>query len=275
MKKKHLKSSHSDTTDYSRVVKRIKLVSLLPKTLSMVVYGRSGTGKTTFSASFPKPLLLLDMREDGTDSIADRKEVSVARVETWEEFEQLYWYLKSDKHKFNSAVIDTVTELQDMAIAHVAGDREPDEVLSQRVWGQAAGLLKTWLLNYRDLTNSGHLEALCIVAHDRRFDNEDGGGDQLDPEVGPRLMPSVSSYLCGMVKVIGNTYIKEKKKSKDPTKKDRTIEYRMRIGAHAYYTTKMRKPKDSLSPESILNPSYERVVEILAGDYKPKKSKSK
>lgn len=274
MKKKlKLKSKRRDSADYSGVVKRIKPVSLLPKTLSIVVYGRSGTGKTTFSASLPKPILLLDMREDGTDSIADQKEVSVARIEHWEEFEQLYWYLKSDKHKFKSVVIDTASELQDMAINHVAGEREPDEMLSRRIWGQVSGMLKTWLLNYRDLTNSGHIENICIIAHDRRYDDENDAGDQLDPSVGPRLMPSVSDFLCGMVKVIGNTYIREKKKSKDPTDRERIIEYRMRLGPHAYYTTKMRQPKSSITPESIINPTYDKVIAIMAGNYQPKSAK--
>ena len=48
-------------------------VEHLPSVLAVLLYGRSGTGKTTIAASFPTPLLLLDIREKGTDSVANVK----------------------------------------------------------------------------------------------------------------------------------------------------------------------------------------------------------
>lgn len=264
------KKGKTDGAEFADVMKRIKPVETLPLKLSMVVYGRPGTGKTTFASSFPGPTLLLDIKEDGTDSVADIEGLDILRITSWDEFEQTYWYLKSGKHHYRSVIIDAVTELQDLAIEKWRGSRGEDEPLGFKVWGQVSGSMKTWLINYRDLINSG-MDGVCFIAHDRVHDIEEGGTDQLDPEVGPRLMPSVASYLCGAVKVIGYTYIREVKKSKDPLKKDRSVEYRMRLGPHAYYTTKVRRPKSGLTPDSIINPTHGKIIDIMRGDYEPAK----
>ena len=57
---------------------------------SYAIYGRSGSGKTTLSSTFPKPLLLLDIRDKGTDSISDVKNVFVKEIEEVEDLEDVY-----------------------------------------------------------------------------------------------------------------------------------------------------------------------------------------
>lgn len=267
--KSKLKTVKRDSPDYSDVIKRIKPVETLPFNLSMITYGRSGTGKTTFAASFPKPALLLNIKEDGTDSISDMKGVDIIRIATWDEFEQVYWFLKTGRHQYKTVIMDVVTQLQDLAINKIKGDKTEDDVLSQRLWGQVSNLMKKGLIDYRDLINDHKIGAINFICHDRVNESEDSGGGQLDPEVGPRLMPSVSSYLCGSVKVIGYTFIKEVK-SKDPTKKSKetNVEYRMRLGPNPYYITKVRRPKTGITPDSIFNPTYDKIIEIMKGNYK-------
>lgn len=92
---------------------------------STVIYGLQGTGKTTLSASWPKPLLLLDFNDKGTDSISDVKGVKVAKVTSIAELEAVYWALKKGKWKFKSVVFDTVTRMQDMFIEDITGSNEP------------------------------------------------------------------------------------------------------------------------------------------------------
>lgn len=275
MKKPKSKSKdRTDTADYSKVVKRIRPVEELPFRLTMVAYGRSGTGKTTLAATFPKPLLLLDIREEGTDSICDVKGVDVLPVREWDEIEQVYWYLKSGKHKYRTVVLDAVTEMQGLAMAKIRGESKlsDDDVISRRAWGQISSKMQTWVINYRDLKA---IDNIVFIAHDRSHDtDDDDAAEQLIPEVGPRLMPSVASHLAGAVKAIGNTYIREvKTKDQKTGKKKRDVEYRMRIGPHAYYLTKIRQPKSNYVPDSIADPTYDKVVSIIRGTYqsKPKK----
>jgi phage nucleotide-binding protein len=244
-------------------------VEQLPSVLAVLAYGRSGTGKTTFAATFPGPLLLLDIREKGTDSVSNVKGVKVGEVTTWEQFESIYWYLQKGDHEFKTVVIDQISQLQDLAItkAMVDNGKKPEDQIAKRDWGQAAGLMKTWLLNYRDLIDQGiHV---VFLAHDRITggEGEEGSGeDQIDPNVGPRVMPSVASFLNGAVKVIGNTFIRETFAIVNKRKK-RSVEYSMRIGPHAYFTTKTRSPVGIESPDVIVNPSYEKLMAVLTGTY--------
>jgi len=242
-------------------------VGQLPSVLSVLAYGRSGTGKTTFASTFPKPVLLLDVREKGTDSVSNVPQLDVGEINAWEDFEAMYWYLAQEKHKYKTVVVDQITQLQDLAIVKAMKDdgKDPKESISKRNWGQAAGLMKTWLLNYRDLIdNEIHV---VFLAHDRMTSGEDDSGeDQIDPSVGARVMPSVASFVNGMVKIIGNTFIRETY-SIENKRKVKSVEYAMRIGAHAYFTAKARSPVGMAVPDSIVNPSFDHLVSVMQGKY--------
>ena len=245
------------------IIERITSVKALPKVLSMLVYGRSGTGKTTFAGSFPTPALLIDIQEKGTDSIANLDGIDVISIDKWSELEEVFWYLKKEK-KYKSVILDQVSSMQDIAMQHAMVE-EGKEVMSQRLWGVVSGLMKTWLLNYRDLVDEGI--NVLFIAHDRASKGESGEDDDtIDPQVGARLMPSVAGTLNGAVKVIGNTFVREVFLED----RSRQVEYCMRLGPHAYYTTKMRNPLGTSTPESISNPTYNRIMELmLEGEKKP------
>jgi hypothetical protein len=49
---------------------------------STALYGRSGTGKTTLSASWPKPILYLNIKDNGTDSISDVEDIDVVHIDS-------------------------------------------------------------------------------------------------------------------------------------------------------------------------------------------------
>ncbi len=243
-------------------------VEHLPSVLAVLLYGRSGTGKTTIAASFPTPLLLLDIREKGTDSVANVKGVKVGDIENWDQFEEVYWYLKKGQHDFKTVVIDQLSTLQDLALAKALKEngKKEEDAISKRDFGHASGLMKTWILNYRDLIDDGiHV---VFLAHDRvtKGEEDEGGGeDQIDPSVGPRMMPSVASFLNGSVKIIGNTFIRETFAIVNKRKK-RSVQYCMRIGPHAYFVTKTRSPVGVKSPDIIVNPSYQKMVQVLSGE---------
>jgi len=262
-------ASKSKATDYSALEAQILPVSESKDGTCWMLYGRSGTGKTTVAATFPKPLLLLDMKEKGTDSIFNVKGVEIINVKSWSKFEEIYWYLKSGKPKYKSVVVDTLTQAQDLALVKALKDdgKESTEQVSKRNFGQASGLLKTWITNYRDLIESGM--NLCFIAQDRTFSGQEEleGGD-LAPEVGPRLMPSVASHANAAVKLIGHTFIRERitRPEKGKLKTVREVLYGLRVGPHAYYVTKIRIPKEFEKPDIIYDPTFDKVIKVIRGD---------
>lgn len=260
----------------SQLIKPLKQMTTLIKA---VIYGRSGTGKTTFSSSFPKPILFLDIKDDGLASVGDTKDCDYVRVEDWESFEELYWFLEKDT-KYKTVVIDTISQLQEMAMT-AALDKKASKsaviqkkgdwgTMTRREWGDVAALMKTWLLNYRDLDKN-----VVFIAQDRTFNiDEDGGSvdQQLMPEVGPRLMPSVAAVLNAAVSIIGHTYIrinsKKVRNKEGKIYKKEIPEYCLRIGPNPVYTTKVRKPKDITVPNAIIDPTYASLMDTLKGEVK-------
>jgi len=186
----------------------------LSKDRSYLLYGRSGTGKTTLAATFPAPLLFLDVGDKGTDSISDVENCFVWDIEDWDNVEIAYYYLKDHPDEFKSVVIDTITGVQQCAIVKVLEEKNKRTdnagdwgTMTKREWGDVAAKMKEIITNFRDLGDN-----VVFVAQDRIF-NMDGDDNEeiLLPEVGPRLSPAVASHMNAAVSVIGNTFIKTKK----------------------------------------------------------------
>ena len=250
---------------FSKIKGRIQAVHEVPLVLSALFYGRSGTGKTTLAASFPKPCLILDIGERGTDSIYDVPGVDVLSVEEWDDIDEVLWMLKKEGH-YKSVVIDQVSALQDLCMRSVLSEENRD-TMSLRLFGEVSGRMKDTLTNYRNLTDQGI--QVVFLAHDRTFgsDDDDDEDSQIDPTVGPRVMPSVASTLCGLVKVVACTFIQETYGKRDPKtrKRERTVNYCLRIGAHGTYTTKVRTSKKNQISSIMVDPSYEKIIQVMRG----------
>ena len=231
------------------------------------MYGKAGTGKTTLAATFPGPILFIDCSEKGTDSIRDT-DCDVLRATDWDELEMLYWFLKKEKHKYKTVVIDTMSQAQDLAIQKIkeveVGALGNWGTMRKQDWGIVSTKLKTFVLTMRDLPMN-----VIFIAHDRTFGGEEDDDETvIAPTVGPRLMPSVSAVLEGAVSIIGNTYIRERyikkriKGKKKPTE-ERVVEYCLRIGPNATYTTKIRKPKKVKLPDLITDPTCDKIMDLI------------
>jgi len=254
--------------DFTAVTDKIKPVQSLGLVLAALFYGRAGTGKTTVAATFPKPLLILDIREKGTDSVSEVEGVDVIQVTDWAEFESIYWYLVSPQNKYKTVVIDAVSQLQDFAVESIVAEGgRSDGLVSKAQWGKAAGILKTWMINYRDLVDQNL--NVVFLAHDRVHEGDESEDGEMMPSVGPRVMPSVASILTAGVKLIGNTYIRENVQRLASGKMKKSYNYCMRIGPHSYYETKVRLNKGGYVPETLVDPDYNSLISLMKGELTP------
>lgn len=266
------KRSNRSSRQPSRSSVKPKPISSIDRPRSWAIYGKSGSGKTTFSGSFPKPILYIDVKDEGTDSISDIEGIDVIEVTDREELEDVYWFLHKDPDKYKTVVIDTLTQLQQVVVEEIASrktlkGKAPGDwgSMTKQDWGEVSSYLKTWITNYRDLP----LETV-FIAQDRVFNGEDEDSDsELAPEVGPRLSPSVSKHLCAAVSVIGHAFIRSRmisKKVNGRKKEINKIDYCLRIGPHPVYTTKIRKPLSVEVPDLISNPTYGEILGIINGE---------
>jgi|HubBroStandDraft_6_1064221.scaffolds.fasta_scaffold00056_74 hypothetical protein len=241
---------------------------------SWAIYGKSGSGKSSLASTWPTPLLLLDVKDRGTDSIRDVKGVFVIEVTTFEQFEQIYYNILNDKAyaKYQTIVIDTLTQVQDLLVQEYAASIGKDTGdaayawgnLSQKDWQGITGQLKDWIANYRNLDRQ------VVFLAQERIDQEEGGTtDAVSPSVGPAVSPSVARVLNANVSAILNTFIRRKVVEKEVSgKKSReiTATYSLRIGPNPAYITKLRKPRSTRLPPTIDNPTYAEIIDYIEGD---------
>lgn len=270
-KKLNIRSSIADLDISSLPTRKASEISLHRAT---ILYGRSGTGKTTIAGTFPRPLLLLDIRDKGTDSVAEYDDIEVMQINEWNDIERAYWFLKKNNDRFKSVVIDTVSQLQNIAIELAMEELGKSDLeagnwgsLTQGEWGKVAGLLKSKITEFRDLP----LEVVFIAQH-RVFDIESEDDDRnriIDPEIGPQMMPSVAKHLNASCSIIGNTFIREVEKvTKGKRKEDEETdkEYCLRIGPDPVYITRVRKPVGVKIPSVIVDPTYKDILALIKGE---------
>ncbi len=239
--------------------------------MSALFYGRSGTGKTTIASTFPETLLLIDIRERGTDSVDSDIDAKCIHIDTWEEFEELYYYIQDNPRMFKTVVIDALHTLQDVCCASVLHDNKKprDTAPSIKDYGDISTRMKKWLLAYRDLRDLSI--NVIFLAHDRLIDVEENEEDnEILPEVGPRLSPAIASFVTGSVNIVGNTFIRKAPVRKGST--ESVTEYCLRLGPNKFYATKIRTPKKLIIPDYIVNPDYKQLLKIIKGEYTPPKT---
>lgn len=205
--------------------------------LKLLAYGKNGVGKTRLGASGPRPLII-DCNERGTLSIRNFEGAKRMPVDTWTDIDIAFWYLARGTHDFDTVVIDTISSLAQLCMRFVLGDeasRDPtmDPMMpSKREWGKVGELMRTVILNFRNLDMH-----VVFLAQERR-----GFGDEDDeaPEVFPDVSPSIRSTLTASVDIIGYMYHKEVVPKKGENKGKTVPGYRMRIGPSDRYVTKDR-----------------------------------
>ena len=254
----------------------IRPVSGIKRSRSWAIYGRSGSGKTTFAATFPKPILLLDIRDHGTDSIIDEDKLDVKDISSLDDLEDTFYYLKEQPKKYRTIVLDTVTQLQQIFMEEVTANKRKNGralgdwgSITRREFGDIAALCKDWINNYRNLTALG-MEIVFIAQERVSTSEEENPDNMLTPEVGPHVFPSVAVQLNANVSIIGNTFIRVKnyKVIRDGRKiEKKTTQYCLRIGPNPVYTTKIRKPRKIEAPNFIENATYKDVIDIAENSH--------
>lgn len=250
----------------------------LDEGIKIALYGRSGTGKTTLWASFPKPILSIicsggnkpgEVRSILTPE--NRKTIKQVSIASSNELGELTEYVGGAN--FATVVLDHVSGLQDVILKEVVGLEEiPAQlgwgVAKQQDWGQVGLQIKERLRALLSLPRN-----VVIIAQEREF-NVDAESALLAPYVGAGLTPSAAGWLNTAVDYICQTFIRQKTttvetkigaKTVKTTQKAPGVEYCLRTAPDPVYTTKFRIPKGRPLPTEIVDPSYDKIIKLING----------
>lgn len=220
-----------------------------------VIYGKSNTGKTHLGATFPKPMLYVQIGDDGSNTIAKVKGIKALRINNISDLKDLAKELLKDK-KYKSVFVDTfglvVTEWTSQNVLS-KGKR-----MTQQNWGdlknETEELIKAWAK-----VAQSHI---VILSCHESMDTIEGMEDEIAPDGRPSVSKGARTYLEGMA----NYGIHTIRISKEVEKKGKTItkvKYACDIGPNPYYWTKLQIDPSIKIPDRVINPSYESLMAII------------
>ena len=274
-KKVQPRTKTKTTSISSRV---IALEDLPDEGIKLCVYGASGTGKTRFISTFAKKGKLLHMICSSNGMNEARSIKGVKGIDCFEilkpnDLPDLIDYAISNKYK--TIALDHVTGFCDLVLATIMGvERLPE----QKSWGmtdrsdyQQMGLqVKTYLRELMSVDCN-----VIIAGQERAFNTSDEGYDGiLMPYVSVACTPSVAGWIAPAVDYLCQTFkrdevvIKSKKVGDKVIKKSEKtgrVEYGLRVGPDAVFTTKFRVPPDTELPDVVINPTYDKISHLIEG----------
>ena len=255
--------------------------------LKVCVYGESGTGKTTFCATFPKrSLIILCTGIPGSgellsiDTAEYRGSIDVAKVEHPDDIRDIVSDQMANE-KYETIHLENLPGLQDLRVKEELGLAETPLALYRKPKkGEAWGLVSKGQWGQINLKTNEALRALLglkcavvIVSHERIF-NQDAEeyNEFIRPYIGPAATPGITSFLRANCNYLCYTFTQQKRTTKvvkigkkhiEKSVTTKGIDYCMRIAPGITFRTKFRVPKGTPLPDYIVDPTYEAIKKLI------------
>lgn len=181
------------------------------QTLTALIHGEAGAGKSWLGDTAPAPRLILDaegrakylpsqpkalwdVHHEHPPQLTDW-ETCVAVVPDFETLDFTYRWLQSGQHPFRSVVVDSLMECQKRLIDSVAGT----DALQQQDWGVVLRKLEKLVRDYRDLVLAPSNPVECVIF---TVGSRPGEGGKMRP----MLQGQMAVVLPYFVDVVGYLY---------------------------------------------------------------------
>jgi hypothetical protein len=223
-----------------------------------VPWGKSNSGKTQFGSTFPKPILYLQIGDDGSNTIKNIDGIRGKHIETLEQLKQAGTELLKDK-KYKTVFVDTFSMITNVWIDQNATQKK--KKMTQQMWGD----LKVETEELIKIFHKVALKHIVILSCHEAADNIEGMEDEILPDIRPSTTKGARTYLEGMANYgIHLTKVK-KTKTIDGVDTD-IIKYAAHIGANPYYWTKFQIDRGIELPSIMINPTYDKIMKIIGGN---------
>lgn len=235
-----------------------------PRPPNMLIYARNKKGKTRFCLTAGKGKILVVDPEHGTDRFR-KANPSVWHIESWEELDDIYKFLRSGDHDYEWVAFDGMTRISNMALRFVMRQAEEHDInrrpgqVTMRDYGNAGELMKGFMYNFHAL-NIG----VIYTAQERQI--EAGGDGEEDEEVEaattmwvPDLPKGQKATINSLVDVIGRIYT-VKVPGKEGTN---VVKRRLWLAPSISYDTGCRS--EYKLPDYLENPTVPRLMALMEG----------
>lgn len=151
-----------------------------PKTLNVVLYGPGGIGKTTSALGAPGPVVYANAEGPNAALFARKmygnNHIREVEVNSKQDLEQIYLYLKDGGQGEKSLVIDSLGEVHARILKSIAGE---DQTVTLQHRGDANDSMIAFLKLVRDLPVN-----VIVICHEVSIKDEASGVIERGPQVG-------------------------------------------------------------------------------------------
>jgi hypothetical protein len=245
--------------------------------MSMLLYGRSGTGKTRFWGTIPGKTLCLIVSGGknpeelkSINSPANCKRIKCLPLQTVSDIQDIVDH-QNKTQEYDNIIVDHITGLQELVLAETLGlDRIPEQlswgIATRETWGTVALKMKKLLRTVLDLQCNR-----ILIGQERDF-GSDSENDVVMSYVSAAVSPSVIGWLEPAVSYLCQTYKRQRTetkrvkiggKTKKITKDLEGVEYVLRIGPHATYSTRFRVPEGTELPRELVDPTFPKLLSLM------------
>lgn len=229
--------------------------------ISVTIYGKGGSGKTSLLGTMPGRGLVLDIPqvEGGTMVLSEAENLEVFSVNRWDDFQDVYDHLKAGlpspttQQPYQWVAIDSLTAAQELAKRKAVRERpisgDPTQITMQD-WGKIGQLMSGLIYDFRTLPVH-----VIFLAQERL--RETGDVYEYQPEISPMSLSSLipSQFL------VGRLYTVEVEDESGGT----VVERRLRVGPSERYMTKVRAVPGHDLPAIIRRPNLKAILGWLTG----------
>ena len=235
---------------------KLQKVSEVPTHFNMMIYGKSGVGKTRLVGSAHavpdmRRVLYIDIEGGVMTLRKEFPEVERVRITTWKEMQAVYDALFAGGHGFQTVILDSLTEIQKFNMDEIMRkliedkDERDMDVPSLREWGKNLEQTRRFVRAFRDLPLNVLFTAL--VREDK---------DRLQR---PINLPSLSGKMAGEVAAFLDIVLYY-------SMKEATVggeETQVRVLQSAATESTIAKDRSGLLPPVLINPDMSDLYDII------------
>ncbi|MEB6037950.1 ATP-binding protein [Staphylococcus pseudoxylosus] len=229
------------------------------KFYKFAIYGKFGTGKTTFLTK-DNNALVLDINEDGTTVTEDGAVVSVKNYKHFsyviKSLPQIIEKLRENGKEIDVVVIETIQKLRDITIDDVMSGKNRNPTFND--WGETATRIVS-MYRFISKLQEKYQFHLAISGHEGINKDKDDEGGTINPTITIEAQEQIKKAVVSQSDVLARMTIEEHEQ--DGRKK---YEYVLNAEPSNLFETKIRHSQSvTINDKRFVNPSINDVVEAI------------
>ncbi len=223
--------------------------------LHILVWGRVKSGKTTFAASGPKPIMFL--AETGQLAVRKRKDLMIYPLTPKGNFKKVQWrdafdflyLLKNGGLNRETVIIDTMDSLVSIASRFIMKDEEARDIerepgiMTQPSWNRLGTIVKDWMEDLEVVCRTQGMH-LIYTAQEKKLNEEKA--EEEGANAIPAFSPSIRGFITQKPDILARTFIEEEEV--DDIEVEPELRYGMLFRHDEYLVGERITPKGAKKP---------------------------